>query len=136
MSEGKSAPETNRLASSPCFVCAEEAAALLNCAAEKKYNEMRCYPLIKKLRACVEKKVSTSCTKVHLGLSWDCNVSLTHISHYCNDAQKCNIYAQRCLQVPTIIHYAGDLCTGSKLCCPDLQGVVDFKLVPEPDCSQ
>ncbi|CAL5222337.1 g4686 [Coccomyxa viridis] len=71
MSEGKSAPETNRLASSPCFVCAEEAAALLNCAAEKKYNEMRCYPLIKKLRACVEKK-----------------------------------------------------------------GVVDFKLVPEPDCSQ
>ena len=56
MSEDKIAPEK----SSPCFVCAEEAAALLNCVAEKKFNEMRCYPLIKKLRACIEKKVRTT----------------------------------------------------------------------------
>lgn len=56
MSEDTSAPEPSKK-SSPCFVCAEEAAALLNCVADKKYNEMRCYPLIKKLRACVEKKV-------------------------------------------------------------------------------
>jgi len=59
MSEGKSAPKTNNPPNSPCFICAEEAAALLNCVAEKKYNEMRCYPLIKKLRACVEKKVNS-----------------------------------------------------------------------------
>ena len=56
MSEDKSASEPSNK-SSPCFVCAEEAAALLNCVADNKYNEMRCYPLIKKLRACVEKKV-------------------------------------------------------------------------------
>ena len=59
MSEGKSASQTNTKLGSPCFVCAEEAAALLNCVSEKKYNEMRCYPLIKKLRACVEKKVTS-----------------------------------------------------------------------------
>ncbi len=41
-----------------CFECAEEAAALLNCVTDKKYNEMRCLPLLKKLRACVENKVS------------------------------------------------------------------------------
>jgi hypothetical protein len=40
-----------------CFECAEEAAALLNCVTDKSYNEMRCLPLLKKLRACVEKKV-------------------------------------------------------------------------------
>ena len=39
------------------FECAEEAAALLNCVTDKNYNEMRCLPLLKKLRACVEKKV-------------------------------------------------------------------------------
>ena len=39
------------------FACAEEAAALLNCVADKKYNDMRCIPLMKKLRACIEKKV-------------------------------------------------------------------------------
>ncbi|CAL8467453.1 g6991 [Coccomyxa elongata] len=38
------------------FECAEEAAALLNCVTDKNYNEMRCLPLLKKLRACVEKK--------------------------------------------------------------------------------
>ena len=59
MSRKTSAPETNKPLSTPCFVCAEEAAALLNCVADKKYNEMRCYPLIKKLRACVEKKVGS-----------------------------------------------------------------------------
>ena len=59
MSRETSAPETNKPLSTPCFVCAGEAAALLNCVADKKYNEMRCYPLIKKLRACVEKKVAS-----------------------------------------------------------------------------
>ena len=59
MSRETSAPETKKPLSTPCFVCAEEAAALLNCVADKKYNEMRCYPLIKKLRACVEKKVAS-----------------------------------------------------------------------------
>lgn len=39
------------------YECAEEAAALLNCVTDKNYNEMRCLPLLKKLRACVEKKV-------------------------------------------------------------------------------
>ncbi len=39
------------------FACAEEAAALLNCVADKKYNDMRCIPLMKKLRVCIEKKV-------------------------------------------------------------------------------
>lgn len=38
------------------FECANEAAALLNCVSDKNYNETRCLPLLKKLRACVEKK--------------------------------------------------------------------------------
>ena len=42
---------------STCFACAEEAAALLNCVADKKYNDMRCLSLMKKLRACVERQV-------------------------------------------------------------------------------
>jgi hypothetical protein len=41
------------------FECAKEAEALLNCVTAKNYNEMRCLPLLKKLRACVEKKVGT-----------------------------------------------------------------------------
>ena len=57
MSEAESKPNSRKSAENPCFVCAEEAAALLNCVTDKKYNEMRCLPLIKKLRACVEKKV-------------------------------------------------------------------------------
>ena len=40
------------------FECAEQVAALLNCIAERSYNEMKCIPLLKKLRTCVEKKVS------------------------------------------------------------------------------
>ena len=75
MSEGKSAPETSSSPSSPCFVCAEEAAALLNCVTEKKYNEMRCLPLIKKLRACVEKKARTSSNSAQLDLPGDCKRS-------------------------------------------------------------
>ena len=68
MSEEGSAVETKKPLSSPCFVCAEEAAALLNCVAGKKYNEMRCYPLIKKLRACVEKKVASRSERFHYPL--------------------------------------------------------------------
>ena len=40
------------------FECAEQVAALLNCIAERSYNEMKCIPLLRKLRACIEKKVS------------------------------------------------------------------------------
>ncbi len=39
------------------FECAEQVAALLNCVADKSYNEMKCLPLLRKLRTCVEKKV-------------------------------------------------------------------------------
>lgn len=39
------------------FECAEEATALLNCIADKEYNELKCLPLVKKLRACVKQKV-------------------------------------------------------------------------------
>ena len=39
------------------YECAEAAAALLNCVAERSYNEMKCIPLMKKLRACIEKQV-------------------------------------------------------------------------------
>lgn len=44
------------------FECGDEAAALLNCVSDKNYNEMRCLPLLKKLRACVEKKVRKGST--------------------------------------------------------------------------
>ncbi len=40
------------------FECAEQVAALLNCIAERSYNEMKCIPLLRKLRTCIEKKVS------------------------------------------------------------------------------
>ena len=40
------------------YECAEAAAALLNCVAERSYNEMKCIPLMKKLRACIEKQVA------------------------------------------------------------------------------
>lgn len=40
------------------FECAPEVAALLNCVTTKNYNELKCIPLLKKLRACTEKKVS------------------------------------------------------------------------------
>ena len=40
------------------FECAPEVAALLNCVTSKNYNELKCIPLLKKLRACIEKKVS------------------------------------------------------------------------------
>lgn len=39
------------------FECAEQVAALLNCVADRRYNEMKCLPLLRKLRTCVEKKV-------------------------------------------------------------------------------
>ena len=51
------AESTKKAEGQTCFACAEEAAALLNCVADKKYNDMRCLPLMKKLRACIEKKV-------------------------------------------------------------------------------
>ncbi|KAK9806062.1 hypothetical protein WJX73_010594 [Symbiochloris irregularis] len=38
------------------FACAPEASALLNCVTGKSYNELKCLPLLKKLRTCVEKK--------------------------------------------------------------------------------
>ena len=68
MSSKDTASETNKPLRSPCFVCAEEAAALLNCVADRKYNEMRCYPLVKKLRACVEKKVASDHDMYHCAL--------------------------------------------------------------------
>jgi hypothetical protein len=40
------------------FVCALEAAELLNCVAAKDYQTERCVQLISKLRKCVEKNVS------------------------------------------------------------------------------
>ena len=44
------------------FECAEAAAALLNCVAARSYNDMKCIPLMKKLRACIEKQVPLCCT--------------------------------------------------------------------------
>jgi hypothetical protein len=38
-------------------VCVQEAQLLLNCVAAPSYNEYRCIPLLKRLRACIEKKV-------------------------------------------------------------------------------
>ena len=40
------------------FECGLEAQELLNCVAKTPFNEAKCLPLLKKLRACVEKKVS------------------------------------------------------------------------------
>lgn len=40
------------------FVCGLEAAALLNCVASKQYSDVKCKPLLQKLRSCCEKKVS------------------------------------------------------------------------------
>ena len=40
------------------FECGLEAQELLNCVANTPFNEAKCLPLLKKLRACVEKKVS------------------------------------------------------------------------------
>ena len=42
------------------FECALEVTELLNCVAAKRYNELKCVPLLKALRACIEKKVSRS----------------------------------------------------------------------------
>lgn len=39
------------------FECALEASALLNCVTDPQYNEIKCLPLIKKLRDCVKRKV-------------------------------------------------------------------------------
>lgn len=39
------------------FECAAEVADVINCVAAKEYNELRCIPLLKKLRACIVKKV-------------------------------------------------------------------------------
>ena len=41
------------------FECALEVTELLNCVAAKRYNELKCAPLLKALRACIEKKVNT-----------------------------------------------------------------------------
>lgn len=38
------------------FECGLEAQELLNCVANTPFNEAKCLPLLKKLRACVEKK--------------------------------------------------------------------------------
>ena len=48
------------------FVCGVEASALLNCVASKQYNEAKCKPLQQKLRACIEKKVTTACPSTFL----------------------------------------------------------------------
>lgn len=48
------------------FVCGEEAEALLNCIAAKNYNELKCIPLVKKLRACIEKAVRRKTCVVHM----------------------------------------------------------------------
>ena len=42
------------------FECALEVTELLNCVAAKRYNELKCVPLLKALRACIEKKVRRS----------------------------------------------------------------------------
>ena len=55
------------------FECAEQVAALLNCVADRSYNEMKCLPLLRKLRTCVEKKVVYSSA-----LAW-CRCSLRQI---------------------------------------------------------
>ena len=39
------------------FECSVEVTELLNCVAAKRYNELKCAPLLKALRACIEKKV-------------------------------------------------------------------------------
>ena len=46
------------------FECANEAAALLNCIADPQYNELKCLPLLKKLRACVRRKAKTKTTRM------------------------------------------------------------------------
>jgi len=43
------------------FECALEVTELLNCVAAKRYNELKCVPLLKALRACIEKKVRALC---------------------------------------------------------------------------
>ena len=40
------------------FECGLEAQELLNCVAKTPFTEAKCLPLLKKLRACVEKRVS------------------------------------------------------------------------------
>ena len=42
------------------FECALEVTELLNCVAAKRYNELKCAPLLKALRACIEKKVGAA----------------------------------------------------------------------------
>ena len=39
------------------FVCAAEATALLNCVANKSFNQQRCITLMRKLRECILKEV-------------------------------------------------------------------------------
>ncbi len=60
------------------FECAEEAAALLNCVTDKNYNEMRCLPLLKKLRACVEKKVGCFLLYADKCIAKDCGGGAKH----------------------------------------------------------
>lgn len=52
------------------FECAEQVAALLNCVADKSYNEMKCLPLLRKLRTCVEKKVCQRLLDLLLAVLW------------------------------------------------------------------
>ena len=64
------------------FACAEEAAALLNCVADKKYNDMRCIPLMKKLRVCIEKKVKERAVAYWLAShrhDYDARYSLSYV---------------------------------------------------------
>ncbi len=46
------------------FECALEVTELLNCVAAKRYNELKCVPILKALRACIEKKVRALCPGV------------------------------------------------------------------------
>ena len=41
----------------PSFVCAAEATALLNCVANKSFNQQRCITSMRKLRECILKEV-------------------------------------------------------------------------------
>jgi hypothetical protein len=57
MSGSEKVGKDSEVAEKTGCVCVEEATALLNCVAAKSYNEMKCIPLLKKLRTCIEKKV-------------------------------------------------------------------------------
>ena len=41
----------------PAYACAQEVQALLDCVAAGRFSELKCLPLVKKLRRCIEQKV-------------------------------------------------------------------------------